>query len=98
MSFRLDETFGVSLLRSFIVSSVQICAWASIASGFGIVGLLPINVMAGRCPGHSRLFPIGMAYKSKWGMPATSTLSRMMTAQCVELHPPLEGEGRRNIE
>jgi hypothetical protein len=26
------------------------CAWASIASGFGIVGLLPINVMAGLVP------------------------------------------------
>src|SRR6476619_3642456 len=50
MSFRADAIFGVSLLRSFIVSSVQICAWASIASGFGIVGLLPINVMAGRFP------------------------------------------------
>src|SRR5258708_5403967 len=56
MSFRADATFGVSLLRSFLVSSVQIWAWAWIASGFGMVGVLPINVMAGLCPGHPRLF------------------------------------------
>ena len=48
-SLRLDATFGVSLLRSFIVSSVQMWAWASIASGLGI-SLLPINVMAGLVP------------------------------------------------
>ena len=35
-SLSLSATFGVSLLRRFIVSSVQMCAWASIASGFGI--------------------------------------------------------------
>src|SRR5688572_13080586 len=35
-SFRLDATLGHSLLRRFIVSSVQMCAWASIDSGFGI--------------------------------------------------------------
>src|SRR6266581_3410907 len=64
MSFRADATFGVSLLRSFIVSSVQICAWASIASGFGIVGLLPINVMAGRCPCKSSI--LGTSTKARF--------------------------------
>ena len=32
-----------------MVSSVQMCAWASIASGLGIQ-VLPINVMAGLVP------------------------------------------------
>ena len=35
-SLRLDATLGASLLRRFIVSSVQMWAWASIESGFGI--------------------------------------------------------------
>ena len=33
-----------------MVSSVQMWAWASIASGLGIALALPINVMAGLVP------------------------------------------------
>ena len=35
-SLSLGATFGVSFSRSFMVSSVQMWAWASIASGLGI--------------------------------------------------------------
>src|SRR5215208_2226979 len=68
-SFRPDATFGVSLLRRFMVSSVQMCAWASIATGFGIL-VLPINVMAGLVPAIDVFLDCGGLISKAW-MPGT---------------------------